>query len=48
MIVRWCPDSGESTDGITYMLRWETLASNQDMPRATIPPPTRLRLYGLR
>ncbi|HMJ51908.1 MAG TPA: BNR repeat-containing protein [Polyangiaceae bacterium] len=48
MIVRWCADSGESTDGVSYLLRWETLASNQDMPRATIPPPTKLRLYGFR
>jgi len=48
MIVRWCADSGESADGVTYLLRWETLASNQDMPRPTIPPPTRLRLYGFR
>jgi hypothetical protein len=48
MIVRWCADSGESADGVTYLLRWETLASNQDMPRPTIPAPTRLRLYGFR
>jgi hypothetical protein len=49
MIVRWAKDSGSGADAnVKYMLRWETLASNQDMPRPTIPPPTRLRVYGLR
>ncbi|HEX6765207.1 MAG TPA: BNR repeat-containing protein [Polyangiaceae bacterium] len=49
MVVRWAKDSGAGSDPtIKYMLRWETLPSNQDMPRATIPPPTRLRLYGFR
>ena len=33
---------------IGVFLRWETLESNRDMPRATIPPPTKLRLYGIR
>jgi hypothetical protein len=47
MGVRWASDYGAGPDpGILYMLRWETLPENQDMPRATIPPPTRLRLYG--
>jgi hypothetical protein len=49
MLVRWWQDSGAGPDPrILYMLRWETLPSNQDQPRATIPPPTRLRLYGIR
>ena len=49
MLVRWGQDSGAGPDPrILYMLRWETLPSNQDQPRATIPPPTRLRLYGIR
>ena len=48
MIVRWAQDSGAGPDpSVLYMLRWETLASNQDMPRPTIPPPTRLRLYAV-
>jgi hypothetical protein len=49
MIVRWAKDGGSGPDAsVKYMLRWETLPSNQDMPRATIPPPTRLRVYGFR
>lgn len=49
MIVRWAKDAGTGADpSVRYMLRWETLPSNQDMPRATIPPPTRLRVYGFR
>jgi hypothetical protein len=49
MIVRWAKDGGAGPDAaVRYMLRWETLASNMDMPRNPIPPPTRLRLYGLR
>jgi len=47
MVVRWAPDAeaGPSAN-IHYLLRWETLESNRDMPRDPIPPPTRLRLYG--
>jgi BNR repeat-containing family member len=49
MVVRWAFDTGAGPDpAVLYMLRWETLESNQDMPRAVIPPPTRLRLYGIR
>jgi hypothetical protein len=49
MVVRWAQDSGKGPDPqVLYMLRWETLESNNDMPRATIPPPTRLRLLGVR
>ena len=48
MGVRWASDTGSGLDpGIIYMLRWETLPENMDLPRATIPPATRLRLYGL-
>jgi hypothetical protein len=49
MQVRWATDSGHGPDPtIRYMLRWETLEANRDQPRATIPPPTTLRLYGVR
>jgi hypothetical protein len=49
MIVRWAKDAGAGSDAsVKYMLRWETLASNMDMPRSPIPAPTRLRVYGLR
>jgi len=49
MVVRWAQDSGAGPDpAVLFMLRWETLPSNQDMARATIPPPTRLRLYAIR
>lgn len=34
--------------GLQYMLRWETLPSNRDTARATVPPATRLVLYGIR
>ena len=47
MGVRWAEDSGAGPDAnVLYMLRWETLESNRDMPRSPIPPATRLRLYG--
>jgi hypothetical protein len=47
MLVRWANDWADdpSTD-VRYMLRWETLESNRDMPRSNVPPATRLRLYG--
>ena len=49
MHVRWADDSGAGPDpSIIYMLRWETLDSNRDMPRTPIPPATHLRLYGFR
>ncbi|HLV68655.1 MAG TPA: BNR-4 repeat-containing protein [Polyangiaceae bacterium] len=49
MIVRWQADSGRGPDAdVVYMLRWETLESNRDMPRDVIPPPTELSLYALR
>jgi hypothetical protein len=47
MVVRWAHDTGAGPNAnIHYLLRWETLESNRDMPRDPIPPPTRLRLYG--
>jgi hypothetical protein len=33
---------------VSYFLRWETLESNRDMPRDTIPPGTPLKLYAFR
>ena len=49
MHVRWADDSGAGPDpAILYMLRWETLDSNRDMPRSPIPAPTRLRLYAFK
>jgi hypothetical protein len=47
MRVRWASDGGKSPDpALRYMLRWETLDSNADQPRDTIPPPTPLRLFA--
>jgi hypothetical protein len=47
MVVRWAADTGAGPDpNVRYLLRWETLESNRDMPRDPIPPATRLRLYG--
>jgi hypothetical protein len=47
MITRWQADGGQSSDpSVVYLLRWETLPSNRDEPRDTVPPPTMLRLYG--
>ena len=36
-------------DGVTYVLRWETLGANRDRPRPKkdTPPPSRLVLYEL-
>jgi hypothetical protein len=48
MVARWQSDSGTpDRDGIHYMLRWETLESNRDLPRAEIPSATPLELYEL-
>jgi hypothetical protein len=47
MHVRWATDGGAGPDsGVVYRLRWETLDANGDQPRASIPPPTTLELYG--
>lgn len=49
MLVRWQSDARTADPASHYfMLRWETLASNRDMPRDVIPPPTPLELYELR
>jgi hypothetical protein len=49
MRVRWGSDSGSSPDpDIQYLLRWETLEPNQDQARPVEPPPTKLRVYGIR
>jgi hypothetical protein len=47
MGVKWAEDSGE--EGVTYVLRWETLGPNRDQPRQPpLPDPSMLRLYKLR
>ncbi len=47
MHARWVEDWTEDADAThRYLLRWESLDSNRDMPRADIPPPTQLRVYG--
>ena len=49
MVVRWQADSGSGPDSsVQYMLRWETLPSNNDKARTDTPPATRLRLYGFK
>jgi BNR repeat-containing family member len=49
MVVRWASDAGAAPDPkLKYLLRWETLESNRDLPRSPVPAPTRLRLYGVR
>lgn len=46
MGIRQAFDSGSNgTDGVRYVLQWETLGPNQDKPRAEpLPPPSKLRL----
>ncbi len=46
MKVRWASDWSPTSNEYTYLLRWETLDSNRDMPRDPAPAPTSLRLYG--
>ncbi len=47
MRARWVEDwSADESSGYRYLLRWESLDSNRDMPRDPVPPPTQLRLYG--
>ncbi len=50
MVVRWQKDSGArpADAALQYLLRWETLESNRDLPRDVIPAPTRLELYAFR
>jgi BNR repeat-containing family member len=48
--VKTVGDSGKSDKtGIRYMLRWETLEANRDLPRSgPLPEPSMLRLYRLK
>jgi hypothetical protein len=46
MKVRWSSDWSALSSDHSYLLRWETLDSNRDMPRDPAPPPTPLRVYG--
>jgi hypothetical protein len=48
MVVRWQRDWSPDAEDVQYLLRWETLPSNRDMPRNPVPPPTELRLYAFR
>lgn len=50
MQVRWAEDLGASGEpGVRYVLRWETLGPNRDLPRTPpLPPPSTLRVYKLR
>jgi hypothetical protein len=34
-------------DGKRWVLRWETLGRNRDLPRDSAPPPTEMKLYEL-
>ena len=50
MQVKWVGDHGKASEpGVRYVLRWETLAHNNDRPReGVLPDPSRLILYTLR
>ncbi len=50
MKVQWQMDRGSTpASDVQYYLRWETLDYNRDLPCAgTIPPPSMLRLHGLK
>ena len=50
MRVKWAGDLGRSgTEGLTFMLRWETLGSNRDRPRQPpFPDPSVLRVHAIR
>ena len=47
MQVNWRADTGENTDGGTYVLRWETMKKNRDRPRESYPEPGMLMLYRI-
>jgi hypothetical protein len=49
MTVNWAEDSGEAPGAPhRFMLRWETLGNNRDLPRTGTPPaPTMLRVVEL-
>lgn len=45
---KWGNDSGVSVGKTRYVLRWEALPTNRDMPpEGSIPPPSQLRVYKL-
>jgi hypothetical protein len=50
MAVRWQSSFGapKPGSGTEYMLRWETLESNRDLPRAVVPAATPLELFAFR
>jgi hypothetical protein len=49
MQVRSMLGRGQETDPeLRYLLRWETLCTNRDQPRETVPPPSELRVYAVR
>jgi hypothetical protein len=49
MQVKMAGDSGRATNGVRYVLRWETLGPNRDRPRqGPLPPPSMLRVYQLK
>jgi hypothetical protein len=48
MQTKSCGDSGQSSDGVRYQLKWETLGVNRDRPREGAPPaPSMLRVVTL-
>jgi hypothetical protein len=49
MLVRWARDQGDKQPhGLRYVLRWETLPTNNDLaPEGPIPAPCVLRVYGI-
>lgn len=48
LLPHWAYDAGAGPAAdTTYLLRWETLPSNRDMPRPVAPPPTMLRVIGV-
>ena len=48
MNVHWLKVVSSSDPTLVYALRWETMPSNQDMPRTPIPAATPLMFYRLR
>ena len=49
MQVRSMVGRGQGPDPeLRYLLRWETLCSNRDQARETVPPPSELRIYTVR
>lgn len=48
MEVHWLEARSSSDPSLVHALRWETLPTNQDQPRATVPAPTPLQWYRMR